>query len=39
MNTDYRTSLPGTKLDYYDARAAVDALQAGAWATLPTSPY
>ncbi|CAN7550664.1 Fe/S-dependent 2-methylisocitrate dehydratase AcnD [Pseudoxanthomonas sp. LjRoot143] len=35
MNTDYRTSLPGTKLDYYDARAAVDALQAGAWATLP----
>jgi iron-sulfur-dependent 2-methylisocitrate dehydratase len=34
MNTDYRTSLPGTKLDYYDARAAVDALQAGAWATL-----
>ncbi|MBD9480610.1 Fe/S-dependent 2-methylisocitrate dehydratase AcnD [Pseudoxanthomonas sp. PXM02] len=35
MNTDYRTSLPGTKLDYYDARAAVDALQAGAWAALP----
>ncbi|MCH6483928.1 Fe/S-dependent 2-methylisocitrate dehydratase AcnD [Pseudoxanthomonas sp. LH2527] len=34
MNTDYRTSLPGTTLDYYDARAAVDALQAGAWATL-----
>ncbi|MBD9470772.1 Fe/S-dependent 2-methylisocitrate dehydratase AcnD [Pseudoxanthomonas sp. PXM01] len=35
MNTDYRISLPGTKLDYYDARAAVDALQPGAWATLP----
>ncbi len=35
MNTDFRTSLPGTVLDYYDARAAVDALQAGAWATLP----
>ncbi|KRA54137.1 Fe/S-dependent 2-methylisocitrate dehydratase AcnD [Pseudoxanthomonas sp. Root65] len=34
MNTDYRTPLPGTTLDYYDARAAVDALQAGAWATL-----
>ena len=34
MNTDYRTSLPGTPLDYYDARAAVDALQVGAWATL-----
>ncbi|MBA3927995.1 MAG: Fe/S-dependent 2-methylisocitrate dehydratase AcnD [Xanthomonas sp.] len=34
MNTDYRTSLPGTALDYYDAHAAVDALQAGAWATL-----
>ncbi|KAF1727515.1 Fe/S-dependent 2-methylisocitrate dehydratase AcnD [Pseudoxanthomonas japonensis] len=34
MNTDYRTSLPGTKLDYYDARAAVDALQPGAWASL-----
>ena len=35
MNTDFRTSLPGTALDYYDARAAVDALQAGAWSTLP----
>ena len=35
MNTDFRTSLPGTALDYYDARAAIDALQAGAWATLP----
>ncbi|WP_334179576.1 Fe/S-dependent 2-methylisocitrate dehydratase AcnD [Pseudoxanthomonas sp.] len=34
MNTDYRTSLPGTALDYYDARAAVDALQPGAWAAL-----
>ncbi|NCT71742.1 MAG: Fe/S-dependent 2-methylisocitrate dehydratase AcnD [Xanthomonadaceae bacterium] len=34
MNTDYRTSLPGTKLDHYDARAAVDALQPGAWALL-----
>lgn len=35
MNTDFRTSLPGTALDYFDARAAVDALQPGAWATLP----
>lgn len=35
MNTEFRTSLPGTTLDYFDARAAVDALQPGAWATLP----
>ena len=35
MNTDFRTSLPGTALDYFDARAAVDALQPGAWTTLP----
>ena len=35
MNTEFRTSLPGTSLDYFDARAAVDALQPGAWAMLP----
>ena len=35
MNTEFRTSLPGTALDYFDARAAVDALQPGAWAMLP----
>lgn len=35
MNTEFRNSLPGTTLDYFDARAAVDALQPGAWATLP----
>ncbi|GAB2995647.1 Fe/S-dependent 2-methylisocitrate dehydratase AcnD [Arenimonas maotaiensis] len=35
MNTDYRKPLPGTKLDYYDARAAVDSLRPGAWAELP----
>ncbi len=35
MNTDYRKNLPGTALDYFDARAAVDALQPGAWAKLP----
>jgi iron-sulfur-dependent 2-methylisocitrate dehydratase len=31
MNTQFRKPLPGTDLDYYDARAAVDALQPGAW--------
>ncbi len=35
MNTAYRKPLPGTKLDYFDARAAVDAIQPGAWAGLP----
>ncbi|MCC4596236.1 Fe/S-dependent 2-methylisocitrate dehydratase AcnD, partial [Xanthomonas campestris pv. phormiicola] len=35
MNSHYRTSLPGTSLDYFDARAAVDALRPAAYATLP----
>ncbi|HEY0332360.1 MAG TPA: Fe/S-dependent 2-methylisocitrate dehydratase AcnD [Stenotrophomonas sp.] len=35
MNTDYRKSLPGTDLDYFDARSAVDAISPGAWAGLP----
>ncbi len=35
MNTKYQKPLPGTKLHYFDAQAAVDALQAGAWARLP----
>ncbi|KAG1208101.1 hypothetical protein G6F35_010887 [Rhizopus arrhizus] len=35
MNTDYRKTLPGSTLDYFDARAAVDAIQPGAYATLP----
>ena len=35
MNTDYRNSLPGTNLDYFDARAAVEAIRPGAYATLP----
>jgi len=35
MNTAYRKPLPGTQLDFFDARAAVDAIQAGAWAGLP----
>jgi len=35
MNTAYRTPLPGTALDYVDARAAVEARRPGAWAGLP----
>ncbi|MBB3643249.1 Fe/S-dependent 2-methylisocitrate dehydratase AcnD [Variovorax atrisoli] len=35
MNTRFRKPLPGTSLDYIDARAAVDALRPGAWSTLP----
>lgn len=35
MNTEFRKSLPGSHLDYFDVRAAVDAIQAGAYANLP----
>ncbi|MBY4599188.1 Fe/S-dependent 2-methylisocitrate dehydratase AcnD [bacterium BD-1] len=35
MNSQHRKPLPGTALDYFDARAAVDAIQPGAWAGLP----
>jgi len=35
MNSEYRTTLPGTKLDYYDTRAAVDSIAAGAYDRLP----
>ena len=35
MNTSHRKPLPGTDLDYFDAREAVDAIQPGAWNTLP----
>ena len=35
MNSQYRKPLPGTALDYFDARAAVDAISPGAYATLP----
>ncbi|PAU56891.1 Fe/S-dependent 2-methylisocitrate dehydratase AcnD [Pseudomonas indica] len=35
MNTAYRKPLPGTSLDYFDTRAAVEAIQPGAYATLP----
>ena len=35
MNRNHRKPLPGTSLDYFDARAAVEALAPGAWAQLP----
>ena len=35
MNTNFRKSLPGTRLDYFDARAAVDTIRPGAYDTLP----
>jgi len=35
MNTAHRKPLPGTSLEYFDAREAVDAIQAGAWEKLP----
>ncbi len=35
MNTLYRKALPGSDLDYFDARAAVDAITPGAYAKLP----
>jgi iron-sulfur-dependent 2-methylisocitrate dehydratase len=35
MNLPYRKNLPGTALDYFDAREAVEAIRAGAWDTLP----
>ena len=35
MNSDYRKPLPGTKLDYFDTRAAVNTIQPGGWDKLP----
>lgn len=35
MNNPYRKPLPGTDLEWYDAREAVETIQAGAWAKLP----
>ena len=35
MNSKYRKPLPGTSLDYFDARAAVEAIRPGAWDALP----
>jgi aconitate hydratase len=37
MNTAHRKPLPGTRLDWFDAREAVDAVQPGAYDTLPYS--
>ncbi len=37
MNTEYRKSFPGTDLDYFDTRAAVDMIQPGAYEKLPYS--
>ncbi|WP_395376175.1 Fe/S-dependent 2-methylisocitrate dehydratase AcnD [Marinicella sp. W31] len=37
MNTQYRKPLPGSDLDYYDTRDAVDAIASGAYAKLPYS--
>jgi len=37
MNSQHRKPLPGTKLDWFDAREAVDAIQPGAYARLPYS--
>ena len=35
MNSEHRKPLPGTRLDYFDARAAMDAVQPGTWDGLP----
>jgi aconitate hydratase len=35
MNTQYRKPLPGTELDYFDAREAVEAIAPGAYDGLP----
>ncbi|MCF5655250.1 Fe/S-dependent 2-methylisocitrate dehydratase AcnD [Pseudomonas poae] len=35
MNTEFRKPLPGSRLDYFDTRAAVEAITPGAYASLP----
>lgn len=35
MNTEFRKSLDGAGVDYFDTQAAVDAIEAGAYAKLP----
>lgn len=35
MNSDYRKPLSGSKLDYFDTRAAIEALRENAWSALP----
>ena len=34
MNTEYRKNLPGTRLDYFDTRAAVEAIKPGSYDSL-----
>ncbi|EPL03682.1 Fe/S-dependent 2-methylisocitrate dehydratase AcnD [Pseudomonas sp. CF161] len=35
MNTEFRKTLPGSRLDYFDTRAAVDQIAPGAYDSLP----
>lgn len=35
MNSKYRKLLPGTKLDFFDTRAAIDSIEPGAYDKLP----
>jgi aconitase A len=35
MNSAYRKNLPGTSLDYFDTRAAVEEIEPGAYDRLP----
>mgnify|MGYP001324584629 CR=1 FL=1 len=35
MNTEFRKSLPGSNLDFYDTRAAIEAIEPGSYKTLP----
>ncbi|MAL35532.1 MAG: Fe/S-dependent 2-methylisocitrate dehydratase AcnD, partial [Pseudomonas sp.] len=35
MNTEHRKPLPGTGLDYFDTREAIEAIQPGAYGKLP----
>ncbi|MBX8577406.1 Fe/S-dependent 2-methylisocitrate dehydratase AcnD [Pseudomonas cichorii] len=35
MNSEYRKPLPGTSLDYFDARGAIEAIKPGAYDLLP----
>ncbi len=35
MNTEFRKNLPGSSLDYFDTRAACEAIKPGSYDTLP----
>ncbi len=35
MNSQFRKNLPGTQLDFFDARASVEAIKPGSWDGLP----